>query len=177
MSYSNLLDRMKQRDTDAFLEFTDRYGWVLYSSIRKKHANKVDADKVYHETLQQLWSCLQNEEFEDPMEAILCAFADNIALKRNPRKDLAEIFYGDPDEKPPVMHIRRSEEDPPQTGADRKITVWSVLLIVFLLAVFGFSVWIILGLLMEHGTIAYVDLGYSWFCSLLEQMLSQWGLY
>jgi hypothetical protein len=109
MSYSNLLERMKQRDTDAFLEFTDRYGWALYSSIRKKHPNKVDADKVYHETMQQLWSCLQNGEFSDPMEAILCVMADQISLKKNPRKDLTEIFYPESDEKPPVLHIRRSE--------------------------------------------------------------------
>lgn len=58
MSYNDLLQQMMQRDSDAFLEFTDRYGWTLYSSIRKKYANKVDADKVYHETMQQLWSCL-----------------------------------------------------------------------------------------------------------------------
>lgn len=39
MSYNDLLQQMMQRDSDAFWEFTDRYGWTLYSSIRKKYAN------------------------------------------------------------------------------------------------------------------------------------------
>jgi len=42
MSYSNLLERIMQRDTDAFLELTDRYGWALYSFIRRKYPNKIN---------------------------------------------------------------------------------------------------------------------------------------
>ena len=172
MSYSNLLERMMQRDTEAFLEFTDRYGWALYSSIRRKHPSKSDADKVYHETLQQLWSALQNEQYDDPMEAILCVWADQIALKRSPRKELAEIFMPDAEEKPPVVHIRRSEQA--ETGIPRKRRngIWSILGLFALFLIFTFSVWVIIGFLMEQGTLAYVDLGYSWFCRLLQQILS-----
>lgn len=46
MSYCDLLERMMQKDTDAFLELTDRYGWALYSEIRKKYPNQETADKI-----------------------------------------------------------------------------------------------------------------------------------
>ena len=177
MSYSDLLQRMMHRDTEAFLEFTDRYGWALYSSIRRKHPNKVDADKVYHETMQQLWTCLQNNQFEDPMEAILCVWADQIALKRDPRKDLREIFQMDEVEQPPVLHIRSAEPSGDTSPVRRKHTFWKFLGILMLFLVFSFSIWVIVGFLMENGTIPYVDLGYSWFCGLLEQILTTLGFY
>ena len=177
MSYSSLLERIMQRDTDAFLEFTDRYGWPLYSSIRRKHPNKVDADKVYHETMQELWSCLQNGQYDDPMEAILCVLADHIALKREPRKDLTEIFYPDPDEKPPVLHIRRPELSLNDAPGKRRNRFWFALSVILLFVIFTFSIWIIIGFLMECGTITYVDLGYSWFCEQVEQIFSAWVFY
>ena len=177
MSYSDLLQRMMHRDTDAFLEFTDRYGWALYSSIRRKHPNKVDADKVYHETMQQLWSCLQSNQFDDPMEAILCVWADHIALKRDPKKDLREIFQIDEEESPPALHIRSSEPSEECKPARRKHLFWRILGILLLCIVFSFSIWVIAGFLMEKGTIPYADLGYSWFRTQLEGILSAWGFY
>lgn len=176
MSYSDLLERMMQRDVDAFLEFTDRYGWAIYSSIRRKHSNKVDADKVYHETMQQLWTCMQNEQFEDPAEALLCTLADQISLKRGPRKDLAEIFNSDIEDKPPVLHIRRSEESTHGISKRRKKHFGCVIGLIVLLLIFTFSVWVIVGFLMECEIFPYVDLGYSWFCSQLQQLLVFWNL-
>ena len=177
MSYSNLLEQMMQRDTDAFLEFTDRYGWTLYNSIRRKHPNKVDADKVYHETMQQLWTCLQNEQYDDPMEAILCVLADQITLKREPRKDLSEIFYPESNEKPPVLHIRPSEQQQISGEGKRKNRLVSIAGVLLLFLIFTFSIWIILGFLMEYGFLTYVDLGYSWFCRWLQQALTAFGLF
>lgn len=176
MSYSNLLERIMQRDTDAFLEFTDRYGWALYSSIRRKHPNKVDADKVYHETMQQLWSCMQNDAYDDPMEAILCTLADQITLKREPRKDLAEIFTPNPEEQPPALRIRQAEIAEEHVLKKRKNRFWPFIGGLFLFILFTFCIWIVLGFLMEQEIIAYVDLGYSWFCRQLLQLLTAWGI-
>lgn len=172
MSYSDLLERMKQRDTDAFLEFTDRYGWALYSSIRKKHPNKVDADKVYHETMQQLWTCLQNEEYEDPMEGILCTLADQITLKREPRKDLAEIFNPDPLEQPPVLHIRRPEEEENIAPRKRKGNFWGSLCLIILFLIFAFSVWLVIDYLMEYGVDAYMEMVSTWFSGMMKKLQS-----
>ena len=177
MSYSDLLQRMMHRDTDAFLEFTDRYGWALYSSIRKKHPNKIDADKVYHETLQQLWTGLQNKQFDDPMEAILCLIADQIALKKDPRKDLAEVFQLTEEEQPPALHIRSTEQVQEPLPEKRKNRFWSVVGILLLFCVFSSCAWIIAGFLMEQGILPFIDLGYSWFCRQIYQILLYWGIY
>ena len=177
MSYSNLLEQMRQRDTEAFLEFTDRYGWTLYNSIRRKHPNKVDADKVYHETMQQLWSCLQNDQYDDPMEAILCTWADHITLKRDPYKNLAEVFNPVEEEKPPVLHIRASERTQASVNQKRKNPFWIAIGTFVLLLLFVFSAWIIVGFLMEQGIIAYIDMGYSWFCSYAQQLLLSLDLF
>ena len=177
MSYSDLLQRMMHRDTDAFLEFTDRYGWALYSSIRRKHPNKVDADKVYHETMQQLWTCLQNQQYDDPMEAILCVLADQITLKREPRKDLREIFQIDEEERPPVLHLRSSEPPMDTKPARRKNVFWEIVGFLLLFLVCSFCIWVIVGVLMEFGICPYLDLGYSWFCKQLAGILASFGLY
>lgn len=177
MSYGNLLYQMMQRDTDAFLEFSDRYGWALYSSIRKKHINKVDADKIYHETMQQLWSCLQNEEYDDPMEAILCTWADQITLKREPRKNLAEIFNPEFEDKPPVLHIRASESPVNPVRNGKKNFFWRGFGVMLLFLLVTFSIWLILGFFMEQGVINYVDLGYSRVCRYLQQVLTTFGLF
>ncbi len=177
MSYSNLLERIMQRDTDAFLEFTDRYGWALYSSIRRKHPNKVDADKVYHETMQQLWSCMQSGNFDDPMEAILCTWADQISLKRTPQKSLSEIFTPDPEEQPPALRIRQAERAEERVMRKRKNRFWNLIGALALFVIFTFCIWIIVGFLMEQGIIAYIDLGYSWFCRQLQQLLVSWGVF
>ena len=177
MSYSNLLEQMMQRDTDAFLEFTERYGWGLYNSIRRKHLNKVDADKVYHETMQQLWSCLQNDQYDDPMEAILCTWADHITLKRDPYKNLAEVFNPVEEEKPPVLHIRASEQTQASVNQKRKNPFWIAIGTLVLFLLFVFSAWIIVGFLMEQGIITYIDMGYSWFCSNAQQLLLSLDLF
>lgn len=172
MSYSNLLERIRERDTEAFLELTDRYGWALYNSIRKKHPDKADADKVYHETMQQLWTALQNREYEDPMEAILCTWADQIAVKRSPRKELAEIFAPDPDEKPPLLHIRHQEEPEEVFQAKRSRPFVRFLGVLLLTVLVAFCAWLVVGCLMQYGIISYVDLGYSWFCRMLQPVLN-----
>ena len=71
MSYCELLERMMQRDTDAFLELTDRYGWSLYSEIRRKYSNRETADRIYDETMQQFYRSLQNPSCDDHYDSAL----------------------------------------------------------------------------------------------------------
>lgn len=176
MSYSDLLERMRERDTEAFLELTDRYGWALYNSIRKKHPDKADADKVYHETLQQLWTAMQSRDFDDPMEAILCTLADQIALQKSPRKTVAEIFAPDPEEKPPLLHVRHYEEPEEEETEEKRVSFAGILGAIVLMLVLVLFVWIALGFLMEYEVIGFVDLGYSWLCRMLQQLMTQFGL-
>lgn len=160
MSYCDLLERMMQKDTDAFLEMTNRYGWGLYSAIRKKYPNKADVDRIYDETMQYLFRCMQNPACEDPMEAILCAVADMIAEKNTLPADLSVRIGEDEDRHP------NAPKDPRGTTGKRKGRFWFRLGMIFV--VFGFAavIWIGMGLLMEAGILPYYDLGFSWFAAL-----------
>ena len=171
MSYSDLLDRMMHQDTDAFLEMTDRYGWALYSAIRKVHPDKEDADKIYQETMQQFYRCLQNPDCEDPMEALLAAWADHIAYRKGLRMVISDAEQFVLSDEPPAVKARRLVQ--PQSPLPEKRKNWFVGIIgaVLLLIVLTASVWVIVGFLMETGVLPYLDLGYTWFCSLIEQWL------
>ena len=169
MSYCDLLERMMQKDTDAFLEMTDRYGWALYSEIRKKYQNKETADRIYDETMQLLYRGLQNPCCEDPMEAMLCVLAETIG--RNQCPDGLGSWEPEEDMQPPSLQ-------PPQTKADlraaprkRKTSFWFKFATALVAVGFAAVIWIGVGLLMEAGILPYYDLGYTWFASIAARWI------
>ncbi len=170
MSYCDLLERMMQRDTTAFLEMTDQYGWALYSEIRKKYPNKADADRIYDETMQYIYRSMQNPVCEDPMEAILCAFADKLAERQGLRAETSAIAEPVEDIQPPRVELVQSKADMHVVKHKRKKSFWYRIGMLLVMAGFAAVVWIGLGLLMEAGMIPYYDLGYSW----LSEITAQW---
>lgn len=176
MSYSDLLERMMHRDSDAFLEMTDRYGWALYSEIRKAYPDKEDADKVYQETMQQFYRCLQNPNCDDPLEAILCAMADQVAYRKGILVDPTEAEPFDFSEAPPAIKAQRLMEMHNSVPEKRKSKIGVFFGTLILLPVMAFCIWVIVGFLMEQGIIPFCDLGYIWFCSLVEQWLMSMNL-
>lgn len=171
MGYGDLLERMMQRDAEAFLELTDRYGWMLYSEIRKRVPNKAEADRIYDETMCQFYGSLQNSACEDPIEAMLCAFADKIAEKQGitytpfiPK--LAEYAI-----QPPAVQVPVLEEEPEKTAPKRKGRFWLRLGLFLVLIGFAAVIWIGVGLMMEAGMLPYYDLGYTWFARLADAWL------
>ena len=177
MSYSDLLLRMKMHDADAFLDMTNSYGWSLYSYIRKKYPDKRQADKVYQETMQRFWFCLQSDEFEDPMEALLCAFSDQISVDVEREAAVHETQTTNLEENPPAVRIASSIQKKNDAPKQHSNLLGSILLSFMMLLIFIFCVWIILGFLMEYGVISYMDLGYTWLCNLLEQLLLSLNVY
>lgn len=171
MSYCDLLERMMQKDTDAFLEMTDRYGWTLYSEIRKKYPNKAEADRIYNETMQYVYSCMQNPACEDPMEAILYAFAAKIAEKGGLREDPFSRMNPDALTQPPSVCLHMSKEDTLEATGKKKGRFWFRLGMILVLLGFLAVIWIGLGLMMEAGLIPYCDLGYTWFAALAEKWI------
>lgn len=163
MSYCDLLERMMQKDTDAFLEMTDNYGWALYSEIRKKIPKKADADRIYDETMQQFYRCLQNSACDDPMEALLYAFADKISKEQGLRGDCLTTY--DVNIQPPVLQIPYIHEADEGKRKKKKGHGWLRLGLALLMISFLAVLWTGLGLMMEAGLIPYVDLGYTWFSS------------
>ena len=163
MSYTDLLERMMQRDTDAFLEMTDRYGWALYSEIRKKYPQKAEADKIYDETMKAFYRSLQNPTCEDPMEALLCGFADSLSGRNGASLPSVEAGTLTEDLQPPRVELPASERTAGRKAPKRKGGLWFRLGMVLVLIGFVAVIWIGLGLMMEAGMIPYYDLGYSWF--------------
>jgi len=171
MGYCDLLERMMQKDTDAFLEMTDRYGWSLYSAIRKKYPNKEIADRIYDETMQLMYRSLQDPGCEDPMEAILCALAETIGRKQGLDPDL--FAKGEPaaDLQPPAVQIPRTKADLRAAPRKQKTSFWFKCAMILVALGFAAVIWIGTGLLMEAGLLPYYDLGYTWFAAMAAHWL------
>jgi len=169
MSYSDLLNRMMEKDTDAFLELTDCYGWALYSEIRKKHSDKTVADRIYNETMNRFYHCLQNSSCDDPVEALLCEFAEQISAGSVSNNIVSAAM----DEAPPHIQLHHA---PKETVAKNRISFWTILGILLVFAGISVTIWIIAGFLMVMQAIPFVDLGHSWFYTQIENMLTYFNI-
>lgn len=167
MSYSDLLDRMKGKDTDAFLEMTERYGWPVYSAIRRKYADRVMADRIYNETMNRFYHSLSISDAEDPLEALLCAFADQIS----PDQLKFDSSITANENKAPEIKLLNVEPSTMDSGTKvrRKKGFLHHFSLLFLMVVIALLLWFVTGLLMEMNFIPYYDLGYSWFTANLVQ--------
>lgn len=161
MSYGDLLERIKQNDPGAFLEMTDRYGWSVYSIIRKKYTDSAMAEKVYNETMNIFYRSLANSSAEDPMEAILCAFADQIVMGK-PETNGTIVTQ---DYIPPEIQLENLQQPAVNTTVKvrKKSSFWYKLGVFLVSAAIAVVLWCIVGLLMYMNYIPYLDLGYSWF--------------
>jgi len=173
MSYMDLLDRMSSNDTEAFLEMTDRYGWAVYSAIRKQHADHAVADRIYNDTMNAFYHSLSDSNAEDPMEALLCSFADLISEKQiaSDRARLDQLVLTKHDAPPEIqLYEQREFREPSRRTVTKKSHFWYNLgVIVVLMAIFA-VLWCIIGLLMDMNLIPYYDLGYSWFNANIMQL-------
>lgn len=170
MSYCDLLERMMQKDSDAFLEMTDRYGWALYSEIRKKHPDKAEADRIYDETMQQFYRSLQNPACDDPMEALLCAFAAQISGKKGVSADFLTMPDPLDDIQPPPVQVPAATVFDP-VNHRKKNRFWYRMAVLVLLFGTAAVIWMGIGLMMVMEIIPYYDLGYAWFFSLVTNLI------
>lgn len=135
MNSIELLNRIKKRDMDAYLQLTRDYGWKLYSYLRAQCDNKEMVDAVFDKTMKNFYDSLTADDSEDPVEAILYAYADHTCEQ---------------------MHW---EETAPSKISSVGFVLGILILGVGILA----ALWVILGLLMDMNLIPELDLGYSWF--------------
>ena len=160
MSYVDLLERIQSKDPEAFLEMTERYGWAVYSAIREKHPDQAVADRIYDETMNSFYSHLSNTAADDPLEALLCAFADHASADRG---SLDETEKQAP-VAPPQIQLH-PQEPLTRNGAysSGKKNYWGILLVIILWIVLLALVWFIVGVMMAMDYMPFYDLGYSWF--------------
>lgn len=76
-----LFNKIKNKDKDSFHILTDTYGWKLYSYIRRNEENRENADKIFSDTLTRFHQSVGDYDCEDPIEAMLCLYADSICHK------------------------------------------------------------------------------------------------
>ena len=160
MSYMDLLERMQSRDPEAFLEMTDRYGWAVYSTIRQKCSDRSVADRIYEETMNSFYHQLSRSTTGDPLEALLCAFADRVTPDDSDFSGAANPFR----DTPPQIQMN-PQELPCQRGSANSggKRFWTVAVILLLLIILLALLWITAGVMMAMDYIPFYDLGYSWF--------------
>lgn len=140
MNSTELLNRIKERDMDAYLQLTRAYGLKLYSHLREQCGDKETADMAFNQTLEHFYGALTADDSQDAVEAILCAFADHTCLQMRQEKE-------------------PEEEKAEKGGGSLGFVLGICILSVGILA----ALWVILGLLMDMNLIPELDLGYSWF--------------
>ena len=160
MSYVDLLERIQSNDPGAFLEMTERYGWAVYSSIRNKYPDQAVADRVYDETMNAFFNRLSNSSAEDPLEALLCAFADHVSADQCGFTGTASQSAG----TPPQIRLHPQEQPFRTTEAYSKGKKFGgIALIILLWIILLVLVWFTVGVMMAMEYIPFYDLGYSWF--------------
>ena len=146
MRYSDLLDRMKDGNTEAFLEMTDRYGWAVYTAIRQKYSDPAVADKIYNETMNAVYHGVQETSADDPLEALLCVFADRISADD---LSFADSFSGQENAPPEIQLFTRG---PSSNGNVRKKKgFWRRMGVFLLLLLVTILLWYMIGLMMSIG--------------------------
>lgn len=143
MDSNQLLNRMKERDMVAYHYLTERYGWKLYSYLKKRLPNQEQVDAAMNETLRQFYNTVAGSD--DAIEALLISFADQTCQHMTKFQS----------ERVPTVLKKR-------TGVKIGTVLYVIAVSFLLLCILG-SIWVIIGILMSLGIIPEVDLGYSWF--------------
>lgn len=169
MHYSDLLDRMKRNDSDAFLEMTDRYGWAVYSAIRQRCTDQETAEKLYNETMNGFYYALADSDAEDPLEALLYVFANGISPEESSfKQNIPESWASVPE-----IQLSQAQAASQKSIVSKKKQhgFWDILLVILMLILLIGCLWIIVGFLMKMNYIPYFDLGYSWLDTHVMQLL------
>ena len=160
MSYADLLERMQSKDPEAFLEMTERYGWAVYSAIRQKHPDQVTADRIYDATMNSFYNHLARYDAGDPLEALLCAFAEHVSTGDGEVRSRAQ-HSGDMPAQIPLRFQELPERNSGKSSGTKRF--WMLVVILLIIAVLLALLWLTAGVMMAMEYIPFYDLGYSWF--------------
>lgn len=173
-----LLDRVKNKDREAFVEFMRSYGPKLYTRMLDKLGDRKLADAAFKETMIGFYKSLTENEGEDAISSLLTGYADEVSGRLQfdylediiektadcaEKSDIEKFALPVPENKKVVENIIPHDiccdEAVDNMKESRKWLFAVALLSVCSLIV----VWIIIGLLCSMGTIPDINLGYEWF--------------
>ena len=154
-----LFDRIRNRDKASFQILTETYGWKLYSYIRKNVESRELADEVFSETLSRFQNNAEKYDTQDPIEAMLCLYADEIQK---------EHAAGAPAVVQQRAFPAQAFEADPAPVKKKKCSVLAgffyTICILVLLAAIAAALWFLIGMLVDMEILpAAWDFGYSWF--------------
>lgn len=169
-----LFNRIRSRDKDSFQVLTENYGWKLYSYIRKKEDNREAADQLFSDTLARFHNNVDQYGCEDPIEAMLCLYADELMEKEPARQAAPQEMYCTPHVpvSAPPQPMTAPQAAPVQKPKPKKkhsagaffANFFYVLCILFLVIGILAALWFLTGILVDMNVLpSHWDLGYSWF--------------
>ena len=178
MTELDLLDRIKNKDRQAFVEFMRKYGAKLYSAMLSRLGDRKLADAAFKETMIGFYKSLTENDGEDAVSSLLSGYANEVSAR------LQADYFEDIIEKTadcaessdivklslpvPEANMKQAEADicietPVKTEpAEINHAGW-----IFAVIILGISsaivLWVIIGLLMAMDVIPDFNLGYTWF--------------
>ena len=177
MSDLELLDRVKNKDREAFVEFMRKYGAKLYSKMLSKLGDRRLADAAFKETMIGFYKSLTENEGEDAVSALLSGYGDEVSsrIQDDYLEDVIEktadcaesstigrLSLPVPEAKPVV-----NQEAPVEQIAEDELEEISKPAWIFAVCALSLCaltvLWVIIGLLWAMDTLPALDLGYSWF--------------
>lgn len=165
METNDLFNRIKARDQDAFKQLTEDYGWKLYARIRKTTDNRDKADLIFKRTFSRFYNSMEEYDSDDPIEAMLCVYADVITkeLAPKPVNFPSRIPGADPASTAAQPEFSEEPEDKPKKAHSPAATFFYVVGVIVLVLGIAAALWIMAGLLMDLNVLPEFDLGYEWF--------------
>ena len=183
MDTNSLLERIRSKDRDAFMQLMQTYGRGLYTRLLNQLGDKVLADAAFKETLVGFYNALVRSEGEDAVQALLYSYGD-ITGDRILESSLAQVINETvsetqltPEPEPESPLARQAgvpEPEENEEAADEKQEAapgkeenragwWLGLAVGGLSVAILAALWVIAGLLMDMGLLPELDLGYEWF--------------
>lgn len=183
MDTNSLLERIRSKDRDAFMQLMQTYGRGLYTRLLNQLGDKVLADAAFKETLVGFYNALVRSEGEDAVQALLYSYGD-ITGDRILESSLAQVINETvsetqltPEPEPESPLARQAgvpEPEENEEAADEKQEAapgkeenragwWLGLAVGGLSVAILAALWVIAGLLMDMGLLPELDLDYEWF--------------
>lgn len=91
MDTNSLLERIRSKDRDAFMQLMQTYGRGLYTRLLNQLGDKALADAAFKETLVGFYNALVRSEGEDAVQALLYSYGD-ITGDRILESSLAQVI-------------------------------------------------------------------------------------
>lgn len=185
-----LLQKIKDKDREAFMQLMRLYGEKLYSRLLSSLGDRALADAAFKDALVEFYNTLSRSGGEDVVEALLNSYADRagkqlldsslqgliietaseagaVEAPQQPKKEAPQPEKApEPEKRPEAEELPEPEkETEEEQGAEPERGGYGP---GFWFAIGGLSLailallWLIAGLMMDLGIIPELDLGYSW---------------